>query len=266
MLTVAAEGHLEKLYFQRLCSLWVDETIWSLITHARRTIAFNTLCFRVLAKQGALIHYNIAAPHEDCPYCLFGLLKNDEACYQNLQAKKHCQMDPWSASLLQCFPDLRCQELQVLEAHAILGSTHIAQVEARHASIRKQLVLASTQTWSQEVTQMSSAWMLQQLRRSRVFHGTCKNSSWMTKQQTAKPVKVNMYPNQLRTQSCKRNTFEMLSVFNVVVLIIFHVLGRSFVSLLLVSALLLLDGFAKCDVPLCNKMVHINYEKMELDF
>eukprot|EP00971_Amphidinium_carterae_P068171 1349634-Amphidinium_carterae.1 len=174
MATIAAEKVLENSYFAELQVLWQDQDVWLLISERSKTIAFNNLAFRVLGRQGGLIQSTIGDAHDSFPLLVFTLLK-DPSKGPSLSEQPKCLMDEFSQWLLAKFPNFAGKScLQFLQLEAILASTSIARLESLHASIRRQLVAASTQTWCQQMSQLSATWLLQNMRTSRSHMHACK--------------------------------------------------------------------------------------------
>ena len=77
------------------------------------------------------------------------------------------------AGLLKKYPTVECDEcLAVISMVATTLRTDIANVEARHASIRIFQVSRSLQTHRVDVQDLSEAWLFQQIRTGNQTAGT----------------------------------------------------------------------------------------------
>ena len=174
MLTLAASGELENQYLAQVQFLLADLPTWQIISDQNRTVEFNHLCFKKLTRGGCLIEANIGLPHRQMPYKVFNLLENPERGPE-MSGTPPCCLDPFTKGLLQTFPNFAGDDCRhTLDMVAKLASTNIASIESKHSSIRRHSILRSTQTWGQQVKDLSAAWTLQQFRRAKVSASKCK--------------------------------------------------------------------------------------------
>ena len=165
MITEAAFGRLEARYFERLEELWRSSRSWSVVPTHHLTVEYRALAFRVLSRQGALVHQLIGHVHQQFPFALFKLLERPDLA-DELRSVPPCRKDAWTISMEETFPDHTDVAFhQTLKLHAELQNTNIANIEARHASIRRQLTARSVQTWALKMTTASAEWVFQNIRR-----------------------------------------------------------------------------------------------------
>ena len=172
--TIAAEGVLESTYYEEVRQL-LGEHPWTIVEDSAITVGLNSLIFRIMSRQGCLIHQNLEHAHGCFPYVMFRLIKNPDLG-ESLAMTKPCVMDPWSRELLRKFPGF-CGEMlqQCLHLHAMVLSTSVAGIESRHSTVRRHLTTRSTQTWTLQLKALSAEWVLQNMRRSRfLFHRSRK--------------------------------------------------------------------------------------------
>ena len=82
-----------------------------------------------------------------------------------LAKERDCLKDQWTLELQRQFPTLSGAEFQaVLQLQALIQPLDIGEVESRHASIRRQVVQHSVQTWRMAFSQASCEWMMQNFR------------------------------------------------------------------------------------------------------
>ena len=162
----AAEGRLEQLYYQQLHKLY-DAGVWEWSPEDSLTVAHRALAFKILSRQGCLVEQLLAFPHRQFPVCLFRLLNNPELA-DEFVAVPECLKDPWALKVQESHPTLSGPQMhQTLLLHAELMSTSIAVIEAKHASVRRQLKSRSVQTWSLQASTASAEWVAQLTRKSR---------------------------------------------------------------------------------------------------
>ena len=77
--------------------------------------------------------------------------------------------DTWTLVMQEQYPDLRGDDfLATLTLHAHLQSTNISNIEAKHASVRRQLTARSVQTWALKMPTASAEWLCQHIRRGKL--------------------------------------------------------------------------------------------------
>ena len=170
--TIAAEGVLEKMFFESLSELF--ERPWDTIEELQWQVAMRSQIFKLLSRQGALIHVGLSVVHQGYPLTLFKLLREPHlasAMYEAAQGQQ-CMLDDWSQEMVRLYPGFEQPEFfQVLEAHAHLLCSSTVQVEARHSSVRRAL-LTRNQTWAMPFANLSADFVLMQLRRN---HLACQS-------------------------------------------------------------------------------------------
>ena len=168
MVTMAAQKVFEDKYFQSLAQLFHQEAEWQLISEVKHTIEFRALAFRLLSRQGCLIHLDLQVPHGLPPFTLFSILHTPELA-DAVANTPPCMLDEWSKAVLRKYPTLRGEEcFCFLETHAAIAATNTAPIESRHSSLRRQLVGRSLQTWPMALPILSAEFLLQGCRRHRL--------------------------------------------------------------------------------------------------
>eukprot|EP00971_Amphidinium_carterae_P347988 6490258-Amphidinium_carterae.2 len=163
MCTVAAEGMLEKKLFSSIGQLYMSENIWSVIHEEHFTVQFRCLAFRVFSREAATVYELVARCHQRYPYRMFLCLSQPEMA-PTLLRDPLCCLDSWSKQIRETHPSLSGRAFhQCLIAHALCIKSNIAPVEAKHASIRRQLQ-SKVQTWPQQFRTCSAEWVFQCLR------------------------------------------------------------------------------------------------------
>ena len=87
------------------------------------TVGLNSLIFRIMSRQGCLIHQNLEHAHGCFPYVMFRLIKNPDLG-ESLAMTKPCVMDPWSRELLRKFPGFCGEMLQQCLHSTCYGIIH----------------------------------------------------------------------------------------------------------------------------------------------
>lgn len=159
-----AKGSLNWGFRVRLDALFDSITLWNVLPPSTRTVSFRSLVFRSLSRMG----------------CAFQKLVVDEAAPFNVQKFRALadpsfldQMDSLSKCLLGrngCLLKARFGSFKnpdflahiLAEANILL--VDIGPLESRNASIRRQLVASSVQTWQEDLQDLNAAWVSQQTR------------------------------------------------------------------------------------------------------
>eukprot|EP00971_Amphidinium_carterae_P339880 6477934-Amphidinium_carterae.1 len=168
-LVLAATGKIEGACRDAFVML-LTASVWALFPMSSRTLAFRSLCHRLLSRAGAAMYQLFAVPHMQFPVCLFKLLQHPEMCC-TFDELPECVLDEWALALkrrFESFGEPMC--LSVLQSQAQLLKTDIAGLESHHSSIRRLLVARSLQTHSLNLDAASAEWILQNSRRK----GQCK--------------------------------------------------------------------------------------------
>eukprot|EP00971_Amphidinium_carterae_P351554 6492163-Amphidinium_carterae.3 len=164
-LVVAAEGGLEKAFLEHIQDLMSNSSHWQHFPDSNYTIQFRAFCFRTLQKAAAVVFKLLQLAHECFPLKVFKLVKEPERAteFDNIKA---CLKDPWVLQLQNTYGSLGHPDVMAsLLSQAMVQLVDIADVEARHASIRRQLTAKSIQTWRLGMTHASAEWVLQNYRR-----------------------------------------------------------------------------------------------------
>jgi len=190
---VAAEGKLEGRLFKQLADLFMKEDLWQVIPTVDHTVGFQCTVFRLLSRIGCATEQLLSHPHKQFPYCMFKLLRHPGMAVE-FSAVKQCQKDAWSKSMQEAFPTLASEDfLATLVLHAHLQWTDISGIEARHASIRRQLVARSVQTRTLDIRSASAEWVFQNIRRSGAATMTSKGAGQRCRRA---PQKASHHPPQ----------------------------------------------------------------------
>ena len=163
-LTVAAQHAHEDQFLQELHRLFACDTRWSHIPVSQHTVAFRSVCFRLLSRAGCTAQQNLRLRHSLFPIAMFKLIHQPELLPTYLQVP-HCMLDEWSKYILQQHggePEF-LEKLLILQACQM--KTGIANVEAAHASIRRNLSGKSVQTHVLDIQDSGAHWVLQHHRR-----------------------------------------------------------------------------------------------------
>lgn len=163
-LAIAAGSENEKRLFGQLALLWTSPKFWILIPPTSWTISFRSLCFRPLSRLACAVHKLLVAPRTSFPVRLFLLLQHPEMA-EEFAKVPDCMLDAWSLRMRQEHPTLSDDTFRAkLAVCALLAWKDISAVEARHASIRRMLIVASTQTHQQAFHELSAQWVFLQHR------------------------------------------------------------------------------------------------------
>lgn len=201
-LAVAACGTDEDAFFQDLTDAYSDTPFWELLPTSDHTEEFRATVFRLLSRCGSAVFELIAAPHKEFPIQMFRLLA-DKGAAEDLRAAPNCLLDTWSAEIRRLHPSLSGADL--FHKLALLGQLchkDIAQVEARHATIRRILMAASMHTHTQAFQDLSASWTFLQFRK-RSFKMK-RASTKFTSQRKTKVACASLLPSHsLSKTSCQ---------------------------------------------------------------
>ena len=163
---VAADCRLEEAFFAELLETFENHCVWSHLPSMSQTQTERAWAFRVLSRLGATVMQGVGQPHQCYPTKLFSLLSHPEQS-QELAGEPLCLKDTWTAQLQAQYPDFLSEDfVNILRVQASLQMVDIAGIEAKHASIRRQVTLRSVQTWPLSFSRTSAEWLLQNVRRS----------------------------------------------------------------------------------------------------
>jgi hypothetical protein len=167
-LLVGALGILEKHALDKLKALY-ESDIWDLIIpKSSFTCGFRSLCFRLISRLGCAIEELWANPNRKFPSKAFLVLVDPEIAREirEIHAASPCLLDEWTLEMLKEHGDQFGDDVSIhkLYTKALLMFKDIGRIEAKHASIRRQLVARSVQTHTVHLADVGSWWVLQQAR------------------------------------------------------------------------------------------------------
>lgn len=141
---VAAVGELENHFFQMVRERLLAQRHWSHMPPAARNINFQHLSSKLLSRMRCCVQQLLAAPHSRFPHRIFLLLEGPslgDICLE----EKDCMLDDFSQGLIAGYEDKGLgdpEALAVLRALALAWRLDFADVESRHASLRRSLKLS----------------------------------------------------------------------------------------------------------------------------
>ena len=164
---IAAKCELETSFLQTLDALFHNPKNWQLFEEEALTFRFAGLAFRTLSRMGAAVIQLLVHHHQQYPWRLFLLLDSPQLA-PDLVAEPACRKDAWTQRLQRLYPEFQGEEfMAILHLHATQQPVDIASIEAKHASIRRQVCMRSVQTWTLGFSHTSAEWLLQCFRKSR---------------------------------------------------------------------------------------------------
>lgn len=160
-LEMKAEGQFTK----ECLRLMADSSEWDGVPMSARTVGLEALAFRMLSGSLALCQSSLVHLRKVYPWRLFAALDNTDLKVAVL-ADPPCLRDEWSAAFIERHPSLDGPGVQA-EHGALLQLFRecTASIEAKHASIRRQVVRSSCQTHVEAAQKCSSMFVLQEHRR-----------------------------------------------------------------------------------------------------
>ena len=168
MLAAACGRDLESTLVAIVCRL---AEVPAELSPADCTVKHRSLGFRLLSRAACGLHRLLRMPHRGYPYKLFKLLLGDGEAGHPAE----CLQDELAHAFLKHYPPDTCgfqpgsPEMVVLETLADVLKTDIAQIEAKHATIRRLTQRMSLQTWVADWQQLVSAWLVRQLPVNRMW-------------------------------------------------------------------------------------------------
>lgn len=164
-LRLAASCADEQKFFEQLQVAFQHADMWSVLPHDALNFEFRALTFKVLSRMGCCVHELLRHPHEQLPYQLFLLLWEPDLA-ESLLAKPACLWDAWSSKMRSEHPSLIGEDFMAkLGLIALMHWKDISRIEAKHASVRRLLFLASTHTHALSLEELSGQWCFLQVRR-----------------------------------------------------------------------------------------------------
>lgn len=164
--TVAASLQLEEKCLTQVSVLLREAQLWGGMPDSSLTIAQRALAYRMISRIGCCVEELLRSEHRRFPVALFRLLATpDESTVAELKATPECVRDAWSHTFLQTYDDNPASEeaMAVLVSVASMLKLDIAEIECRHASIRRHLH-TRIQTHVMSFSELSGMWMSQQCR------------------------------------------------------------------------------------------------------
>eukprot|EP00971_Amphidinium_carterae_P282985 5617604-Amphidinium_carterae.1 len=159
-LTVAAKGLLTNAFFKSIADLWGSPK-WELLPETACTVTTRNLVFRMIQRAAAAVFELLVCVHRIYPIRLF-LLLHAPAMAADIVLEPSCTKDNFTLQLQEQYPSLLGEEvLHILQAEAIGQAVDIAQIECKHASLRRQLTVRSVQTWRLGLAAVSCDWLFQ---------------------------------------------------------------------------------------------------------
>lgn len=144
-----------------------DEQRWVMLEPRDHTIANTALAFRLVCIAGASCYEALYVPHGQFPWRAFGLAAGvfDTSLAAELSNAKPCMLDAWTAAFAQAHHGRLDSDLAVADclATAKLLQADTAEIERKHASIRRRIMAASCHTHSQALESTSSEFALRQV-------------------------------------------------------------------------------------------------------
>eukprot|EP00971_Amphidinium_carterae_P097983 1938607-Amphidinium_carterae.2 len=172
-LVLAANREVEGEFTTDLKDKYFSKGYWDIFPTCHYELVFQHKAFKLLARVGAVIHLGMVE-HQTYPTKLF-LVLADRSWGTVLAKDKDCIKDKYTLSLQSMCSTLDSDEIvAALTLHAASQKLDIANIEARHASVRRQIQTRSQQTWTASLAQISGEWLLQNHRCASVKPGLKK--------------------------------------------------------------------------------------------
>lgn len=169
---IAATGRLEGECLARVGQLLREPDMWRAMPTKGLCVQKNALAFRMVSRMGCCVHQLVAVPHTQMPTKMFRVLA-DPASASEVAATPTCMQDAWSANFLAEHGKdlLSAKSLAILTTLAYPTAKDISQLESKHASIRRWLLLRSHQTHTMDFKDLSAEWVLQRTRKCPLIQG-----------------------------------------------------------------------------------------------
>ena len=107
------------------------------------TVRTRALAFRLLSRSGCALQILLRHPRRGEPYATFLALDPE----RDVRETPECMKDEFSSAFSLRFPDMTAEAHGVLEMIARNSTVDIAQLESRHASIRRLAYTRGVHTW-----------------------------------------------------------------------------------------------------------------------
>eukprot|EP00971_Amphidinium_carterae_P331881 6465706-Amphidinium_carterae.1 len=163
-LEVAAAGTLEKQFMADLAKVFWNRLVWQVFPEGAYGNQFRCLAFIALGRSGAAVTQIVSHPHSLYPWKCYKLL-TDASLGADMQEEPLCLKDAFTIKLQEMHGLDNALTVEKLRMLALKQSADIAGLESKHASIRRQVVLKSTQAWPMTFAESSAQWLVQSFRR-----------------------------------------------------------------------------------------------------
>ena len=162
--SLAAMCGNEQRFREQVGILWFQPEMWAIMPVTCYKVSFRALAFRCISRMLCAMHEILEVPHKKFPVRLFALLE-DQSLAAEFSKVPDCLLDPTSKALRDAHPDLSGEEfMHKLALLAMLLPVDIATLEAKHASIRRMLVVKSAQTHQMSFGHLAAEWVFLQMR------------------------------------------------------------------------------------------------------
>ena len=145
---------LEADFLERLRHTLWDAGCWGGLDDGCKTVVNCALAFRLICITGAACYEELFLPHGLYPWRTFGMAAGvlDESL-ESLQDVPQCMLDPWTADFRRHHSGQLGSEAAKADCQAAAQLAHgdTADVERRHASIRRRVMAASCHSHAQRL-------------------------------------------------------------------------------------------------------------------
>ena len=162
---IAASGDLDSSCLGQIADAH-DPARYDPWPHGWKAMDTRNTLFRMFSRQGAAVKEFLVTKHRSCLYTLFRLLVDPSA---DMQLRATCEpiRDEYTASFMEAYNDNLTSADALLELAMVVMSarTSTVHLESSNATLRRRLVLASTQVTKPELHTLSAEFLLGKLRR-----------------------------------------------------------------------------------------------------
>ena len=119
--------------------------------------------FRLLSRLGCALHVLLRVPHSGHPYSLFKILLGESP------TGPECLRDELADAFYRRWPpetsdfSADSEPVAILQVLADIVEVDIAQIEAKHAAVRRLALKKSLQTWTADFQQLAAEWTCRQV-------------------------------------------------------------------------------------------------------